>query len=97
MCPVHIPSDNAIHPHTLLSLPFGISENVGIARHLHIDGLWSPLGAFGLLLLDVPLSVCNGVPPNMVPLHAEVLVVCSLYLSSLPKPNVFGLELTLPK
>ena len=80
--PSHMPSDNAIQLHTPLILPYGISENVEIAHNLHIEELLSSI--YPLVHLDLFFRmylVVSGMefPPNMVVLHAEVPVVCSLH------------------
>ena len=50
MCPLHIPLDNVIHPHTPLILSFGLTRTLGSYATCKLMGCGLPLGAFGFLL-----------------------------------------------
>jgi hypothetical protein len=94
MCPLHVPSDNAIHPHIPLIQHLGLERTLGSCATSKLMDCGLPLSAFGLLLLlgvpsGVDSIVYTKVPLNPILCHEELLVVCSLHLPSLLKPYIF--------
>lgn len=68
-----------IHIH-LSSCHLGLVEILEFYATFKLMGCGLTLGAFGFLLLDVPLGVdLRAPPPNPIPRHREVLAVYSLH------------------